>query len=266
MKLSQATQRANAGDMKCMVALADYYGGEQDFDTSMFWYDKAIECGNLYAAYQQMSLCFIKALQEVDANAWDAAETHICKMWDLGALLLKQKSIMVLQLSSGQRILTEVAQKMDDAQYWKAVIFYWHKEDYASSAELCFKKDTPRFLVLKALTSRAMVDHLSDDAPEDLFEKGCKVVLEASNTVAQSDYTPKNGMEAVLYALAAVNYSEFYRTGYLVEKPDNLAAYKILTAAKSKTTDDTAKGTIDTALRHYQYKRDFRGEHCTFTK
>ena len=263
MKLSQAIQRANAGDRKCMIAVADYYGLQHQYEEAEAWYEQAARKGDsAYAVYMLIELYNLDALTDIEIQKWEDGLNSVTKVFVNATKLQDKHQILQLRGSDGKYLIENVLNLMDEAAFSRAICLF-EMGDYATVLSAFEKKDEPRFLVLRALsTCMAVPDGSSDETYQAAYDRAFPMMKAA----IESDYQPRSFIAQLRYSQCASYYANLLRGGWLEDdkKDGTMAAYEMLTNVRSKLTDADAISLMDDTLSHYHYKKGVFGTSCTY--
>lgn len=252
MTLEEVIAQANLGNVQCMNILGDFYGekafdgdGENRskyIDNALFWYNKAIQEQDKYAALQAINLHKILGLIYKREDA-DWLVDSIIEEWEE---VIKCVDVVLKASDITQEEYINV-QKSQREAFYEIAYGYYQKKEIGMTA-----------IYLQSLKagSHKKADLLRGICYFDL-ERPIDETYEFLSKVEEEEYLvlfeEMQGSELIRFSTAFFYLAIIYRTGVLdfgsVDK-----AYMILMKGYEVVDDDSLKGMFLEELAHYQKK------------
>lgn len=252
MTLEEAISRANQGDVQCMNILGDFYGEKafsgdgqnrsEYIDNALFWYNKAIQRGDKYAALQAINVhSFMGILYKRADEDWLADE--IIEQWEE----VRKCVDIVLKASDITKEEYISVQKSQRQALYEIAYGYYQKNEIGMAA-----------IYLQSLESGSYkkADLLRGICYFQL-ERPINETYEFLSKLEEDEYLllfeEMHGLELMRLSLVFFYLALIYRTG-VVGSSDTDRAYAILMKGYEMVDSEAVKEMFLEELAHYKKK------------
>lgn len=252
MTLEEAIHQAEAGDVKSMIQLGDFYMDQntgEGISNAVDWYERAAE-RNIYYAFRMSAIgrkiLGLSGIAVADQlGAWDHAleDWEKARTWSLKALECIDRGDQSAKPGDRDAICSD----LNDENYYMGICKYMMREDSDAIALLQGMDETRAKVLLGVCTFR--MGKQMEDYAKAYDGLSC---IEHDRAYCSAK---KSSAEEDIYAVAALQLSGIYRLGVPgVVKIDLNQAVQVLEDAYTSIKSDEFKQMVLSERNHYQKK------------
>ncbi len=247
MTIEEIIEKANKGDIECMILLGDSISKNESIDTAkkfelaLPWYEKAAEAGNTNGAYKSMFIHGMYGFAKINIGIWDKAADHFLKAFGYAKQVLSNPDLDV-QVEYSSR------QNQQVYCYQLAYCHYWMGNTKLAYNLSIKSPEAENYVKAKMLGAICAFDIVAETGADFSVAESLLSIFDTYNLEPVFS-TIKDSIEEVVLSRGYIYLSTLYRL-----KKDTTKAFNVLTSGKNAIHADGARELLENELIHYKPK------------
>ena len=248
MTYEEAVNRANSGDVDCMIMLGDFYLNNKNLDNyeqmkqALPWYENAAKLGSARGAEGAMIIYDFFGMANRSLNLWSDAISEYQNAYNCGTLMQK--------LSNSDNTSTSSISEKKNKYGFLIAYCQYRNDDYSD-----------------ALDTLTQIPELQDDLKSNMLTGLCSFNLENPDSKNILSIYESQELTQVFETLQNEEQELFLSLGYVyltlfIRDEDAARAYNILSKGLSEVCFPKAKDFLSSELSHYKKKMFGGYQYC----